>query len=195
MSGCIVAASPLGAPPLETARFRLRPLEAHDDGLYIALYTDEEVMRHVGEPMAAVAARSAFDKVVAFSQRTDGRYQAWVVVDRSTGEEWGLLALVAREGGSEIGALIWPQYHNAGVATEIIRRLMDFAFAEGGVDTVFTRHRAVNGGAEGLMRKLDFRRIPAEGSKEGEVRWERTRQRWQCAWGLETRAPMTAPYK
>ena len=183
------------APPLETARFRLRPLKAHDDGLYIALYTDEEVMRHVGEPMAAVAARSAFDKVVAFSQRTDGRYQAWVVVDRSTGEEWGLLALVAREGGSEIGALIWPQYHNAGVATEIIRRLVDFAFAEGGVDTVFTRHRAVNGGAEGLMRKLDFRRIPAEGSKEGEVRWERTRQRWQCAWGLETRAPMTAPYK
>lgn len=193
MSGCIVAASPLGAPPLETARFRLRPLEAHDDGLYIALYTDEEVMRHVGEPMAAVAARSAFDKVVAFSQRTDGRYQAWVVMDRSTGEEWGLLALVAREGGSEIGALIWPQYHNAGVATEIIRRLMDFAFAEGGVDTVFTRHRAVNGGAEGLMRKLDFKRIPAEGSKGGEVRWERTRRRWQRAGGMQTRAPKTAP--
>ena len=100
MSGRITGASPMRAPPLETARFRLRPLKAHDDGLYIALYTDEEVMRHVGEPMAAVAARSAFDKVVAFSQRTDGRYQAWVVVDRSTDEEWGLLALVAREGGS-----------------------------------------------------------------------------------------------
>lgn len=193
MSGCITGAPPLGALPLETARFRLRPLKAHDDGLYIALYTNAEVMRHVGDALTLAAARNAFDKVLAFAQRTDGGYQAWVVVDRSTGEEWGLLALVAREGGSEIGALIWPQYHNAGVATEIIRRLMDFAFSEGGVDTVFTRHRTVNGGAEGLMRKLDFRRIPAEGSKGGEVRWERTRRRWQRAGGMQTRAPKTAP--
>ena len=158
---------------MQTERFELRPLAPPDSELYIALYTDAEVMRHAGDALTREAARGAFDKVVALNQRTDGGYRAWVVVDRSTGEEKGLLALVAQEGGSEIGALIWPQYHNAGVATEIIRRLIDFAFAEGGVDTVFTRHRAENGGAEGLMRKLDFRRIPAEGSREGEVRWER----------------------
>lgn len=148
---------------MQTERFELRPLAPRDSGLYIGLYTNAKVMRHVGDALTLPAARSAFDKVLAFTQRTDGGYQAWVVVERSTGEEWGLLALVAREGGSEIGALIWPQYHNAGVATEIIRRLMDFAFAEGGVDMVFTRHRAENGGAESLMRKLDFRRIPGRG--------------------------------
>lgn len=183
----------MSVPHLASARFHLRPLAVDDEDLYLALYTDAEVMRHVGDALTLTAARSAFDKVLAFNQQATGAYRTWVVVERSTNEVWGLLALVARDGGSEIGALIWPQYHNAGVATEIIRRLVDFAFTEGGVDSVFTRHRAANGGAEGLMRKLDFERIPAVGSRDGGVRWERTRQRWQRAGGIEAMAAMCAP--
>lgn len=183
----------MSAPCLGSARFLLRPLAVADEDLYLALYTDAEVMTHVSDVLTPIAARSAFDKVVAFNRQAAGAYLTWVVVERSTGDAWGLLALVARDGGSEIGALIWPRYHNTGVATEIIRRLMDFAFTEGGVGSVFTRHRAANGGAEGLMRKLDFERIPAVGSRDGGVRWERTRQRWHRAGGMEAMAAMTAP--
>jgi RimJ/RimL family protein N-acetyltransferase len=176
---------------MQTARFELRPLMSSDANLYIALYTNAQVMRHVGEPLTLAAARRSFEKVVASNQCESGEYRTWVVVDRSTRDAWGLLALVAREGASEIGALIWPRCQNAGVATEIICRLMDHAF-EDGVETVFTRHRAVNGGAEGLMRKLDFERTPAVGSWDGVVRWERTRQRWQRAASIETTAAMSA---
>lgn len=180
-------------PSLETARFQLRPLALGDAALYIALYTDPAVMLHVVEPLDAAVAGQAFRRVESFNRWGCEEYRTWVVVEKAARQEIGLLALVARDGMHEIGALIWPKWHNGGAATEIIRRLMDFAFADIGCETVFTLHRAENGGAEGLMRKLDFRRIPAEGSKGGEVRWERTRQRWQCAGGMQTRAPKTAP--
>jgi ribosomal-protein-alanine N-acetyltransferase len=169
----------MSLPCLETARFHLRPLGEDDDELYVALYTDADVMRHVGEPLTLRAASRAFNKVATFNRREDGGYRTWVVVDRATVKTCGLLALVAQQGASEIGALIWPQYHNDGIATEIIRRLMDFAFMECGLDVIFTRHLVANNGAEGLKRKLDFERIPTVGSRDGEVRWERIRQRWQ----------------
>jgi [ribosomal protein S5]-alanine N-acetyltransferase len=175
----------MNLPSLESERFDLRPLTAADAALYVALYTDPAVMRHVTEPMDAESASQAFSKVESLNRRESGSCRTWVVVEKTTGQEIGLLALVAREGMCEIGALIWPAWHNGGVATEIIRRLMDFAFAEGGCQTVFTRHRVENGGAEGLMRKLDFQRIPSEGHLDGGVRWERTRARWQHASGNE----------
>lgn len=170
---------------LDTVRFRMRPLGTGDAALYVALYSDPGVMRHVVEPLDAVAARQAFGKVESSNRRGSRDYRTWVVVDKATQREIGLLALVAREGMHEIGALIWPEWHNGGVATEIIRRLMDFAFGEDGCRIVFTRHRAENGGAEGLMRKLDFERVPADGHRDGGVRWERTRARWQHATGNE----------
>jgi len=172
-------------PSLGTDRFNLRPLATDDAALYIALYTDPAVMLHVVEPLDSEAASQAFIKVESLNRCESASYRTWVVVEKATGQEIGLLALVAREGMYEIGALIWPAWHNGGVATEIIRRLMDFAFAEGGCQTVFTRHRVENGGAEGLMRKLDFQRIPSEGHLDGGVRWERTRARWQHASGNE----------
>ncbi|WP_213603890.1 GNAT family N-acetyltransferase [Pseudoxanthomonas japonensis] len=175
----------MNLPSLDSERFDLRPLTARDTALYVALYTDAAVMRHVAEPMDAKSASQAFSKVESLNRRGSDDYRTWVIVEKATGQDIGLLALVAREGIHEIGALIWPEWHNGGVATEIIRRLMDFAFAEGGSQAVFTRHRAENGGAEGLMRKLDFQRIPSEGHRDGGVRWERTRARWQRASGNE----------
>jgi len=171
----------LKLPTLETGRFRMRPLSAEDAALYVALYTDPELMRHVAEPLETGAALQAFTKVASFNRLESEDYRTWVVVEKAEGHEIGLLALVARDAMHEIGALIWPKHHNGGVATEIIRRLMDFAFTEGGCETVFTSHRVENGGAEGLMRKLDFQRIPAEGHLSGGVRWERTLAHWQRA--------------
>ncbi len=138
-------------------------------------------MLYVSEPPGVATARRAFAKVEASNRLGDGDYRTWVIVERASQQDIGLLALVAGKGMSEIGALILPEWHSDGVATEIIRRLVDFAFMKCGVETVFTRHRAENGGAEGLMRKLDFERIPVEGHREGRVRWERTRLRWQHA--------------
>jgi ribosomal-protein-alanine N-acetyltransferase len=165
----------MSPPSLESERFYMRPLVIGDAPLYVALYTDPVVMLHVVEPLDAVAARQAFDKVASFNRQGGDSYRTWVVVEKVAGREIGLLALVARDGMYEIGALIRPEWHNGGVATEIIRRLMDFAFMEGGCETVFTRHRAENGGAEGLMRKLDFERIPVKGHRDGVVRWEKKR--------------------
>lgn len=170
-----------GLPSLETARFLLRPLATGDAALYVALYTDAEVMQHVAGPLDAEAARRAFDRVEAFNRHGRGSYRTWVVVEKASGRDLGLLALVERDRKYEIGALIWPGWHNGGVATEIIRRLMEFAFADLGCGTVLTRHRAENAGAEGLMRKLDFQRLPLDGHLDGGVTWERTHARWQHA--------------
>ena len=43
-------------PVLTTSRFRLRPLERRDQAFYASVYTDEALMRFVGEPMTQAAA-------------------------------------------------------------------------------------------------------------------------------------------
>lgn len=172
---CFAGPATTDTKPLETARTSLRLLGDQDVELYIRIYTDTEMMRHVCEPFTIQRARGAFEMTLAHNRARSSGLKTWVVHRRDIDNELGLLALNVDGRRAEIGALILPQWQNMGFSTELINRLVEYAFHEQGVDLVYTRHRMSNGQADGLMKKLNFVRVPPQTEDAGQVRWERAK--------------------
>ena len=143
---------------LETARLRLRPLQASDEALYVRLYCDPVSMaRIVAAQSPATAVRGFHAALAAQAQAAPSRF-FWVMHDRTLDQAVGLLGLDLHEPGSgEVGALIPPEHQGRGYATEAIAALADHAFGTLGLPRLHTRHAAGHGLAHGLMQGLGFR--------------------------------------
>jgi len=101
---------------LATPRLVLRPLDARDEALYVALYTDATVMRHVGAPLSTEAARRSF---AAACRLQRPRVQRWIAIGSASSEPLGLVALVDRACDcAEPGVMLLPHAAGRGLATE-----------------------------------------------------------------------------
>lgn len=166
---------------LETERLELRPMDERDRDLYCRIYTDAGLMRHVGEGLTQEAALAAHGKVCVLNRDADFRYRCWVMRHRENEEDIGLLALVGHKKSAEIGAMILTEWHSRGIAAEVIRCLVEFAFAEYGIAEVYTRHHRENGLALGLMHKLNFVHVPSKPQDEGRIRWSQKFSQWEIS--------------
>lgn len=166
---------------LDTERLELRPMDERDQDLYCRIYTDAGLMRYVSERLTQDAALAAHGKVCVLNRDPDFRYRCWVIRHRENERDIGLLALVGSKKSAEIGAMILADWHSHGIAAEVIGRLVDFAFGEYGIGDVYTRHHRENGLAQGLMRKLNFVRVPSEPQDEGRIRWSQKLSQWQIS--------------
>lgn len=153
----------------------MRPLAPGDQALYCGLYTDTELMRHIGAPLTAVAARRAFDASCRHNAAA-GTHESWVMVERAGARDIGLIVLIQEGDAAEIGAMLLGDAHNRGYAAEAITALVDLAFEETALDRLWTRHSRDNDAAHGLMRKLGF---SVEDSTDAwALRWWLTRSDW-----------------
>ncbi|HEV8692574.1 MAG TPA: GNAT family N-acetyltransferase [Lysobacter sp.] len=162
---------------LETARLRLRPLDATDEAFYCQLYADPVVMRHIGAPISSEAARRSLLAACRQAAHYPPHRRTWVMTEVATNVDIGLLALVNDRHAptAEIGALLLDDQQNRGYATEAINTLVAYAFHELGLAAVYTRHTGDNALAAGLMRKLGFIPVdpdPQDGSLT--YRWQLT---------------------
>lgn len=140
---------------LETRRFKLKPLDAGDEALYVGIYTDPALMRYVGEPKRLDEAKRSFGLLV---ESADSRQLCWVLLEkRAIGSPVGLIALIDHGGRSEIGIMVVADWQNSKVAQEAIEYLTGHAFAQLGRERVFTRHLVENEAGAGVMRRLGFR--------------------------------------
>lgn len=172
---------------LETERLHLRPLDERDEALYCRIYTDAELMRHVGEPLTREAAQKAFIEVCRLNGEAKFRYRCWVVIHREIGEETGFLGLVGNSGQAEIGGMILPGWQGRSISAETFPAGIEVAFGEYKLDRINVRYRCSNGLADGLMRKLCFSKVPQALCENGWVRWTLDSQDWA------TRARRQAP--
>ncbi len=108
-----------------------RVYQETDRAWFVALFTDEAVMRHVDGPLEPALADQLFDRVLEASQHpgaVDGRvHTAWVV------EEDGPVAhaAVLREGDElEIGYILAQAAWGRGLGTAVARALVARGFAE-----------------------------------------------------------------
>ena len=132
---------------LDSERLRLRPLVADDLDLGLELLTDAYVMRYVGgEPYSRE--RVLREMEVAVRRGGGGCIGVWCVTDKVTGEKLGtgiLLPLPVEEKDTnwdlvqedrfpdaeiEVGYLLKPSAWGKGYATEVCKRLLQFAFEE-----------------------------------------------------------------
>lgn len=167
-------------PTLETYRFHLRPLIENDEDLYVSIYTDDVLMRYVGEPMVAADARRAF---LAFL-RSNGyaelrRSCCWVIEQGSAARETvGLLALTPHPEAAEIGVMILAPWQSRKVAQEVIGFISGYLFEQGAWDGTFSRHVRDNEAGAGVMKRLGFREmthVPGGAVFRG---WEMDRGEW-----------------
>lgn len=154
----------------DTARLRLRELEAGDESLYIRLYTDPAVMQHVGEPLSPEAAGRAFAGVLRQMRRRPPAAWYWVVCLRADASEVGLLAAMFDDDGAsaEFGMMLPAPAHSRGYATETVVTLVEHAFASAGLNRLRTRHLAGHPAVPRILRKLGFTRTEA---RQGMWHW------------------------
>ena len=161
-------------PGFATARLDVRPLRPGDRDVYVALYTDADLMRLVAPALSPAAAAASFAKVLDPASGT----RAWTLHERAQAATIGLLGLVRDGvGGGEIGALVRAPWQGHGYACEAIARLVEVAFADPALARLHTRHATANAGALGLMAKLGFARVAAPDGDRFDCRWELPRAR------------------
>lgn len=170
--------------PIHTARLFLRPLAAGDEDLYCRLYADPVVMRHIAPVLLHDAALCGFRSAL---QQQGAKRLSWIITERGTGIEHGLLGVVADGAQAEIGVMLFEDSQARGIACEAIPAVAAELFRAPALARLWTRHATANDAAAALMRHLAFEPWAVMGQPVGERRWHLTRER--C---LRNHAPMAA---
>ena len=168
----------------ETTRLLMRPLQPQDELFYCACYTDPILMQHIGEPLTHDAALRSFVAALKISTKIPIRRYTWVMQDKSTRFDIGLLALVCEQTkpeplNAEIGAILFANFQNLGYAAEVISTLVDIAFNKTTLATLCTRHTTENAAANGLMEKLGFQHDAMQPERGPGSCWLLHRADWQ----------------
>jgi len=149
--------------PIDTTRFRLRPLTMADfddvhayycraDGaryLYWNACTPEETRAYLARNVARTAIENDDDGLV------------YAVVPHDTGRVVGqvTLRLASREHRQgEVGFILHPDHHGRGYATEAATVMLDLGFGELGLHRIEGRCDARNTGSARVLERLGMRR-------------------------------------
>lgn len=167
----------------DTPRLHLRPLGEGDEALYCHLYTDPDLMRHIGTPMSADAAQRSFHRACGLATQSAPSMQLWVITEHGSPVGLGLLARV-RHGDAvdvaEMGIMLAAEGQGRGLAAEALGALTDQIFALPEIRMVWTRQSPDNAAVVRLMHRLGFERGEAPGNSAVEWRWQLDRDRWQA---------------
>lgn len=183
---------------LTTDRLRLRTVTPADAEDLLALHTDAEVMRFLGDP--APATQQLIENTTvphmsrhypclggpayfAAEERDSGRFVGWFELRPVDEDDAPVVEL-----GYRLNKAAWGR----GYATEGARALVHRAFAELGVEQVFAETMTVNTPSRRVMEKTGLRHVrtfhedwpdPLPGSEHGEVEYALTRAEWRAEQG------------
>lgn len=146
--------APATIPTLETERLWLRGLRRDDLDGFCAIYADAEHARFVG---GVKSRHAAWEKLLALL----GHWQlfGWgrfAVEDKASGEFLGHCGPTHMELGEEpeINYSLTPAAQGRGVATEAVRRAVQFAYRELGWKTAISMIDRDNHRSQNVARKL-----------------------------------------
>lgn len=154
---------------IETARVRLRALDAADRAAFQRICADPEVMRHVEPPLAPAHAARRFEQVLVRTHRARDRLPSFALLDKREDRLLGFggVAQFDRASGrAEVGMLLDGVAQRRGLGTEILAALIDAAFAALPLAEVWVQYRDGHSAAAALVRRvgLDLQHDRAYGS-------------------------------
>lgn len=167
---------------LDTPRLRLRLMEA-DNGsdrvLYRDLYNDPAVMRRIAPLLGDEAAIRGFDAACRHNLAQEPGHRFWRVDDTASRSAVGLAALRRDGTRAEIGVMLFSQWWNRGVCSEIFVALLRHGFEHAGLDAIDARSAEDDGlpVIERLLAPFGFIRTRA-GAADGMGHWELPRNVW-----------------
>ena len=180
---------------LETDRLVLRRFTMEDADLLVELDSDPDVMRYVddGVPVSRQdIVENTLPAFLSYYDRFDG-YGFWAAIEKETGRFVGWFHF--RPGpdagplAPELGYRLHPFAWGRGLATEGSLALVDFGFAELGIERVTAEAMAVHRASRRVMEKAGLRlvrtfkadwpvRIP--GDEAGDVEYAIERAEWEA---------------
>ena len=161
----------------DTARLQLRPLAGQDEALYCLLYTDPLVMRFIAPALSQEVARRSFGVAL----RQQARHpQRWILTERSSGNDVGMVALVGEGDGPEIGVMVLVERHGLGYGYESMTALVEHAFAAGKLTSIAARQSVVdNPTVVRMMLALGFSPVPPTQERPAGGEWVMRRADWR----------------
>lgn len=160
---------------LETPRLVLSPLTLGDVGPLHALFLDPDVRRWMtdGQVYPESRLRGSVQKSLAcFRASGTGGFALRLREDGAFAGYAGLFpAKLARLGGLELGAAVWPRYWRHGFAREACRAVLADGFGRLGLARVLACTDAPNFRSLSLISRLGFRQIAITPGVFGAIRW------------------------
>jgi RimJ/RimL family protein N-acetyltransferase len=172
------------APTIQSERLSMRSLTSADEAFYCSLYTDAEVMRHVGPSLARDSALEGFRKTLEGMGRDSFERRVVVLLDRATGEPIGISSvrmLRGKPGRAEVGTLLKPGMHEKGFGQECSAALITQAFTRPQINELVAYSNEGNAVVERLLTHLGFTRNgprPASQVRPARIEWSITRGAW-----------------
>jgi RimJ/RimL family protein N-acetyltransferase len=169
--------------PLTTGRMALRPLTLDDVDHLVELDADPEVMRYISGGRA-----STRDEVIEVVRGSLGH--RWLACDKVSTAVLGWFALEPRDPSGrerELGYRLRRSSWGQGLATEGSLAVIDWGFAQPGVERIWAETMAVNMASRRVMERCGLRYIrtfhlewddPIDGTELGEVEYELLRSDW-----------------
>lgn len=161
----------------DTDRLHVRPITEQDRALYCRLYTDPLVMRFIAAALSMEVAQRSFG--VALRQQSR-HPQRWILQERSSGNDVGMVALVGEADGPEIGVMVVAERHGLGYGYESMAGLADHAFARGTLTSITARQSVVdNPTVVRMMLALGFSPLPCTPERPAGGDWVMQRADWR----------------
>lgn len=160
---------------IATERLIIRPLTKQDQALYIALYTNTEVMQNICLPLSEQEADKAFRNTIKIMTRAQPKIITWAIVTSANNETIGILGLTWPKKKQpinpikvkiastqkdikqvELGIIISTKSQGMGVAQEAITALVNYSFNYILLDKVNVFYATKNLASKQLFDKLHF---------------------------------------
>jgi ribosomal-protein-alanine N-acetyltransferase len=154
-----------GLPELSGDRIRLRELVESDGPSLCEHFRDAEVGRYIPPPPTTLNGFSRF-LAWAVEHRQIGQFICYGMVPEGSRDAVGVFQVHRLDPSfrnAEWGFVLGRPYWGTGLVLRGARTLLDFLFAEAGVERLEARAMVANGRANGLLRKLG-------GTEEGHLR-------------------------
>ncbi len=177
----------------ETERVCGRLVAEGDIDLYLGLYTDASVMRHIADVLSVDAAAAMFAKALRHNANPAARARYWHLSHQRTAQPLGIAALVrdaAISSRGELGLMLLPHAQHSGAGIQALGCVVDGALSQRwrlGIDEVTGRHAEDNVGAGRLVEYLGFE--PFETGAPGSIGWRLTRDAWRARLALRATNP------
>jgi len=167
-----------------SARLSMRLLCADDAALYTRIYCDPQLMQFVGAAMASPAAARSFAASAAASQSKNWRLRYWVMTEKQSSAQIGLLGLVRNRAvpsvdAAELGTMILQDWQRRGFAIEGLSALMTFAFRVEGLERLQGMQMPGHTASIQLMTRLGFERAADVPTNVHGLRWTLDRSAWE----------------
>jgi [ribosomal protein S5]-alanine N-acetyltransferase len=155
---------------ITTPRLAITPVGEGDAEAIWPYVSDPEISRFMSwDPHASIDETKAFIADVR-RRMAEGTTISWVIRERESGAVCGLVSLIAimrthralRYDKAELAYWLGSRFRKRGYATEACRAVLDYGFAELGLNKITVAHAMENQASRELIERLGFRQVGIE---------------------------------